>query len=72
MVHEKQVRNEESAVLLQRRALQLRGRLISPPLAYARGTVLVSQGAAPVEKFGAQPLIACLFLQNIFTLSTPY
>jgi hypothetical protein len=44
---------------------------MSPPLAYARGTVPVSQGAAPVEKFGAKLLTTCLFLQNIFTLSTP-
>src|SRR5215510_8715917 len=32
--------------------------------------VPVSQGAAPVGKFGAYTLIACLFLQFFFTLST--
>jgi len=45
MVHEKQTKNEESAVFLNQNTdtgavpRQASGRLISTPLAYARGTV---------------------------------
>jgi hypothetical protein len=43
---------------------------MSRPFAYLRDTLSVSQVTTLVGKFGAHTLIACLFLQNIFTLST--
>ena len=48
MVHEKQIRNEESAPLLNQNT-DTGTVLISTPLAYARGTVSKSRNRGPVS-----------------------
>ncbi len=79
MVHEKPIKNEEKVVLLNQNTdtgtatarERLRGGLIGPPLAYPRGSGTCIPRRSACWKFGAHTLIACLFFQNIFTLSTP-
>ena len=72
MVHEKQIKNEESAALLNQNTRAVESKRPSYQYAdclRARYCNRIPR-AAPFGNFSANILTACLFLQNIFTHST--